>query len=84
VNIENLREDMKSYLFKSYKTCKGRTDIYVAFLEKSLSLIKENEIYSFIIPYAFTNQNYGSTMRKLLVDNYFVKEILDTSEYYVF
>jgi len=84
VNVENLETNMKNYLFKNYDTCKGRTDIYIAFLEKSLNLIKENGIYLFIIPYAFTNQNYGSLMRKLLVDKYFVKEILDTSEYYVF
>ncbi|GBU25370.1 hypothetical protein R83H12_02013 [Fibrobacteria bacterium R8-3-H12] len=84
VNVENLKTDIKDYLFENYDTCKGRTDIYIAFLEKSLDLIKENRICSFIIPYAFTNQNYGFLMRKLLVDKYFVKEILDTSEYYVF
>jgi len=84
VNVENLKINIKNYLFKNYDTCKGRTDIYIAFMEKALNLIKENGVCSFIIPYAFTNQNYGSLMRKLLVDKYFVKEILDTSEYYVF
>jgi hypothetical protein len=84
VNVENLKEDFRKELYAKYETCKGRTDIYIAFLEKSMSLIKENGIFAFIIPYAYTNQNYGSLSRKLLIDKYFVREILDTSEYYVF
>jgi methylase of polypeptide subunit release factors len=84
INVENLREDFRKELYAKYETCKGRTDIYIAFIEKSANLIKENGIFSFIIPYAYTNQNYGSISRKLLIDKYFVKEILDTSEYYVF
>lgn len=84
VNVENLSDELKQYLFENYETCKGRTDIYIAFLEKALSLLKDNQTYSFIIPYAFTNQNYGSLLRKKLIEKYFIKEILDTSEYYVF
>ncbi|MCZ2223541.1 MAG: Eco57I restriction-modification methylase domain-containing protein [Chitinophagales bacterium] len=84
VNVENLSPETKSYLFEKYKTCKGRTDIYVAFIEKSNSLVKENGMISFIIPYAFTNQKYGEEARKMLINNYFINEIIDTSNYYVF
>jgi len=84
VSIENLNEESKNYFFKKYKTCKGRTDIYVAFIEKGLELITKNGFISFIIPYAFTNQNYGTLLRQKLIDNYFIKEIVDTSKYYVF
>ena len=38
INIENLPLTTKNYLFKNYKACKGRTDIYIAFLEKSISI----------------------------------------------
>jgi len=84
VSIENLNEESKNYFFKKYKTCKGRTDIYVAFIEKGLELIAKNGTISFIVPYAFTNQNYGTLLRQKLIDNYFIKEIVDTSKYYVF
>ena len=84
VNVENLSPETKSYLFEKYKTCKGRTDIYVAFIEKSNSLVKENGMVSFIIPYAFTNQKYGEEARKMLINNYFINEIIDISNYYVF
>ncbi|MCZ2355364.1 MAG: N-6 DNA methylase [Bacteroidia bacterium] len=84
VSIENLSEESKAYFFKKYKTCKGRTDIYVAFIEKNLEYITKNGFISFIIPYAFTNQNYGTLLRQKLIDDYFIKEIVDTSKYFVF
>lgn len=84
VSIENLNEESKNYFFKNYKTCKGRTDIYVAFIERNLQNITKNGFISFIIPFAFTNQNYGTLLRQKLIDEYFIKEIVDTSKYMVF
>ncbi len=84
INIENLDESLKSYIFEHYKTCSGRTDIYIAFIEGMIGLLRDNGHLCFIIPYAFTNQKYGTLLRKLLIDSYFIKEILDTSDYLVF
>jgi len=84
VNVENLEVNTKKYLFENYETCKGRTDIYIAFIEKTMNLLKQDGVFYYIIPYPYTNQNYGSLSRKMLIDKYFVREILDTSEYYVF
>ncbi len=85
INIEKLDPNLKEYLFKHYETCSGRTDIYIAFIEMTLKVLLCNKgNLVFIIPYAFTNQKYGTKLRKLLVENYYVKEILDTSEYLIF
>lgn len=84
VNIERIDDVTKKALAEQYKTCKGRTDLYVAFIEKTLNNLNPNGILFFIIPYAFTNQNYGSLSRELLVNNYFVYEIVDTSNYLIF
>ncbi|SHH07566.1 Eco57I restriction-modification methylase [Flavobacterium fluvii] len=84
VNVEKLDDLTKKYLFEKYENCKGRTDLYIAFIEQSLNLLKVNGLNNFIIPYAVTNQNYGSILRKNLVDKYFISEIVDTSEYMVF
>ena len=84
INIERIEESLKKILFTKYITCQGRTDIYIAFIEKSLSLIKNTGLINLIIPYAYTNQNYGTASRNLLVNNYYIQEILDTSNYYVF
>lgn len=84
INIENLKEDIKEYLYSNYETCKGRTDIYIAFIDRALSLLTKEGILSFIIPYAFTNQKYGTLLRKKIIENYHINEILDTSEFFVF
>ncbi|TAE70937.1 MAG: hypothetical protein EAZ85_11215, partial [Bacteroidetes bacterium] len=85
VNIENLQKDVKEYYFKNFKSCIGRTDVYIAFIENSLNklLLKNGEL-AFIIPYAFTNQNYGEALREMLIKQYYIKEIVDLSNYYVF
>ena len=84
INVENLDEKTKDYLFTNYSTCQGRTDIYIGFIEKSIALMNCNGVTSFIIPYSYTNQNYGELSRKMLTEKYSIDEIVDTSNYYVF
>ena len=84
INIENLPIATKNYLFKNYQTCTGRTDIYVAFLEKSISILNIKGIMGFIIPYAFAVQKYGEKMRQMLVENHTIREIVDASSYRIF
>ena len=84
INVENLDEKTKDYLFTNYSTCQGRTDIYIGFIEKSIALMNCKGVTSFIIPYSYTNQNYGELSRKMLTEKYSINEIVDTSNYYVF
>jgi hypothetical protein len=84
VNIENLEHNSKKYFFSHYKTCQGRTDIYIMFLEKNFSNIRNNGILSFIIPYAITNQIYGTLARENIINNVYINQIVDISNYFVF
>ena len=84
INVENLPVATKDYLFKNYRACKGRTDIYIAFLEKSIAILTTNGIVGFIIPYAFAVQKYGEKMRQMLVENHTIREIVDASSYRIF
>ena len=84
VNIENLDKKSKDYFFSHYKTCQGRTDIYIAFIEKCSKNLGNNGILSFIIPYSFTNQIYGTSARENIIKNLHIKQIVDTSNYFVF
>lgn len=84
VNVEKIDEKTKKILFEQYQTCKGRTDLYIAFIEGLLKQLNNSGFLSFIIPYSFTNQNYGSLLRKLLIEKHFINEIVDTSNYMVF
>ena len=84
INVENLDERTKDYLFTNYSTCQGRTDIYIGFIEKSIALMNCKGVTSFIIPYSYTNQNYGELSRRMITEKYSIEEIVDTSNYYVF
>lgn len=84
INIEQINAELKQLLYKKYETCYGRTDIYIAFIEKSIDLLSKEGINTFIIPYPFTNQNYAEKLRMELIEKHSVLEIVDTSNYYVF
>ena len=82
VNVEKM--DNRDLIFQLFDTCVGRTDLYVAFLQKGTTLLAKGGTLSFIIPFAYTNQNYGQLSRQMLVENYYINEIVDTSNYLVF
>ena len=84
INIENLPIETKDYLFNNYRACQGRTDIYIAFLEKSITILSANGIMGFILPYAFAMQKYGEKMRQILIENHTIREIVDASSYRIF
>ena len=84
VNIELIDDKSRKFLLENYVTCKGRTDLYVAFIEQAQKLVAKNGAVSFIIPYAFTNQNYAEIARKQLVEATFIREITDFSSFYIF
>jgi len=84
INVENLDKRTKEFLFSQFSTCQGRTDIYIGFIEEALALMNCRGLTSFIIPYSYTNQNYGELSRRLLAESHSIFEIVDTSNYYVF
>jgi hypothetical protein len=84
INIENLDENSKNYFFSHYKTCQGRTDIYIVFLEKNINNLRNNGILSFIIPYSFTNQIYGTPARENIINNVYINQIVDLSNFFIF
>ncbi|GAK58544.1 ATP-dependent helicase HEPA [Candidatus Vecturithrix granuli] len=84
INIESIDLNLKQTLFETYETCKGRTDIYIAFIKGMMKKLQPFGNLIFIIPYGFTNQRYASLLRELLAKRYFVREIMDTSNYHVF
>ena len=84
INIENLPIATKDYLFNNYRACQGRTDIYIAFLEKSISILSAKGIMGFILPFAFTTQKYGEKLRQILIENHNIREIVDASSYRIF
>ena len=84
INVQNLSDDMRNYLFSNYQACEKRTDIYIAFIEKSLASLNDIGTMCFIIPSAFTKQQYATKMRQTLIDNHTIRELVDASSYRIF
>ena len=84
IKVNLLSKEMRQYLFSKFETCEKRTDIYIAFIEKALSLLSANGALTFIIPASFSNQKYGEKLRSLLIGDYYIEEILNASSFRIF
>ena len=69
----------KSY----YKYFEGRPNIFILFLIKSLSLLNDNGILSFVLPKSFLNCLYYNNTRKYIVDNFKIIDIIDVDDSYI-
>ena len=65
VRSENLPEKEREYYDKSgeFKCAYQKFDLFVLFLEKALSLLREGGRIGFIVPYALLNQTYSMPLR---------------------
>lgn len=79
VSPENTPDDDREYYEDSeeFKKTYGRFDLYTLFLERSLKLLKDGGRMGFIIPYSFLTQRYAKELRKWIVEEFAVKEIVD-------
>ena len=86
--VENKKiknSDYKKRLKKNFKSAYKLFDLSILFLEKSLSVLKENEGYlSFLTTNKFLSADYGIKIRKLLVNNTELKEFINVSSLKVF
>ncbi|MGN0844560.1 MAG: Eco57I restriction-modification methylase domain-containing protein [Kiritimatiellia bacterium] len=55
-----------------YSTFSERCDIYVPFFEKSLSLLSERGVFSFICTNRFVRSSYGKRLRRFIADKFHV------------
>ena len=84
INVSNLLDKDRDFLMEKYESALKRLDIYVAFIEKGIRLLKNGGKLSFIIPYPFLNQKYAEKLRKLILDNCIIEEIVDLSKFKIF
>ena len=86
--IENkkLRDtNFKKKLKKRFKSAYGLFDLSIVFLERSLELLNDNGGYlSFLMTNKFLAADYGIKIRKILLKNTEIKEIINISSLPVF
>lgn len=69
ITIRNQDKELKHYIKNNFKYSRS-ADIYVAFLEKGISLLKDNANIIYIIPNKFFGADYGKDIRAYLAKGY--------------
>ena len=74
----------KKYVCDSYKKYfDGRPNIFILFIIKSLGLLNDNGILSFIVPNSFVNCLYYDKTRKYINENFIILNINDCNDNYI-
>ncbi len=84
VNVEGIGIDDRNYLLNKYKFLTGRFDLYVAFIEKGLSLLQDNGYLAFILPYPFLYERYAEKIRRHIAENFTIDTLVDLREEKIF
>lgn len=61
----------------------GRPNIFILFIIKSLLLLENDGILSFILPKAFMNSLYYDKTRKYIAENFSIKHIVECNDSYL-
>jgi len=83
IRIQNLEHNTIDYYKSNYNSFFQKADIYLLFIEKAISILKENNGLSFINPTLFLSSGYGQGLREFLV-KYQVSRIVDFGDLPVF
>ncbi|MFH1109881.1 MAG: N-6 DNA methylase [Planctomycetota bacterium] len=68
----------------TYTTADRHWDLYVVFIERALSLLKESGSLAYIIPYSYAIQKYGINSRRMVLDNCTLESVADLRTVRVF
>ncbi len=70
---------------KRFKTLVQKWDLYIPFMEISIRyFLRDNGIFTMIVPYPLTNQTYGAKIRQMLVTEYNLFQLVDLKNIDVF
>lgn len=84
-NPHDLDESMTKFIKTNYKSTKsGTSNIYYAFIEKSLDNISPDGNLGFIIPNNYLSIKAAKTLRKILKDSHMIKKIIDFNDNMIF
>jgi type I restriction-modification system DNA methylase subunit len=74
----------KDYLKEKFVSAKGKFDIYLPFIERGISLLKNNGTLGFICPTNFAKREHGKSLRSYLKNSIKVLEICDFQDVQIF
>jgi len=82
IRQEEIKEQ-KPHFKSQFKLYTGAADIYIFFIEKGFDILKDNGVFTFIMPNKFMQAGYGQPARKFLLKQN-LNEIIDFGDFQVF
>jgi adenine-specific DNA-methyltransferase len=77
VRIEQLPPQLQAEYRRRYTTLYDRADLYVAFIERGLQLLKQGGVLSFICADRWTLNKYGAPLRQLVTAQFGMRAYVD-------
>ncbi len=77
-------EKEKRYLENNLTAFRRNNDLYVAFIQKALSILKEGGLFSFIIPNTYLIGSYFNDIKNYILGNTKIIKILDFGNNHIF
>ncbi|MCX6834073.1 MAG: N-6 DNA methylase, partial [candidate division Zixibacteria bacterium] len=84
VRIQGFPLNQIEYLTHHYRSARGNCDLYVSFVERGYSLLRENGRFGYIVPNKFFKTDYGEGLRELISSQQALSEIIDFGANQVF
>ncbi len=84
VPAESINSIIKDYLPTKYISADGRINLYIIFYELGLKVLTKNGLLGFITPYTLLKNQYYGKLRKYILENFEITEIVDFSNIKIF
>lgn len=79
IRVHKIDKQLNEYLRNNFFTPFKDFDIYICFFEQSLKFLSKNGVLGFITPEKYLSREYAKKLRILLLNNTYIKEIIDVS-----
>ena len=77
IRLENVPPARTAAYRRSCPTMKGRSDVYVGFVERGLRLLSEDGVLGFIVADRWMHNQYGSALRHFVASGYAVEAVIE-------
>jgi hypothetical protein len=75
IRYDDLADDLAALYRRTWPTMRGRGDIYVGFIERSLTMLKPGGKVGFICADRWMRNQYGAELRELVASRYAVEHV---------
>lgn len=77
IRLENLPPDRNAAYRQACPTMRGRSDIFVGFIELGLRILRPGGVLGFIVADRWMRNQYGASLREFVADEYSVEAVIE-------